>query len=63
MNRYRYVGPGMEFDRCLQDKFVGETIAESPNKAKSNIAYNWKKRNNRVPGSKITLPGKLLVID
>lgn len=63
MRRYRYIGPVMEFGRCLQDRYEGETVAESPKKAKSNIAYNWKRINNRVPGSRITLPGKILAMD
>lgn len=63
MRRYRYIGPVMEFGRCLQDRYEGETVAESPKKAKSNIAYNWKRMNNRVPGSRITLPGKILAMD
>ena len=63
MTRYRYVGPVMEYGRCLQDRFEGETVAESPKKAKSNILYNWKRDNNRMPGSKITLPGKIIAMD
>jgi len=59
MDKYIYRGPVMEFDRCVLDKWEAETMATSPGKAKSNLAYRWKKRNNRIPGTKIILPGKL----
>ena len=63
MNRYRYEGPVVMFDRCVQDRFVGETMAVNPSKARSNIAYRWKQQHNYVPGSKITLPGKIYIME
>lgn len=59
MGKYSYNGPVMEFDRCVQNNWKGETVAASETKARSNLSYQWKKRNNRVTGTKITLPGKL----
>jgi hypothetical protein len=59
MNRYLYDGPVMEFDRCVQSNWKGETMAASETKARSNLSYQWKKRNNRIASVKITLPGKL----
>lgn len=59
MNRYFYEGPVMEFDRCVQWKWSGETMAQSEKKARSNLVFQWKKKNNRVSGTRITLPGKL----
>lgn len=59
MNRYLYDGPVMEFDRCVQNSWKGETMAASETKARSNLSYQWKKRNNRIASVKITLPGKL----
>ncbi len=41
----------------------GSTYAASEKKAKSNLAYQFKKNNNRMPASKITLPGELMVIN
>lgn len=57
MDKYVYSGPVMEFDRCVQDEWTAETMSVSPGKARSNLAYRWKKQNNRMPDSKITLPG------
>jgi hypothetical protein len=63
MNRYFYDGPVMEFSSCIQRNWTGETIAGSAKKAKSNLAYRWKKENNRCAGAKISLPGKLTIVD
>lgn len=59
MPRYRYEGPVMEFERLLTDHWEGETIAPSERKARNNLTYQFKKKNNRVAGSRITLPGKI----
>ena len=53
----------MEFGSCIQRNWTGETIAVSEKKAKSNLAYRWKKENNRCTGTKISLPGKLTIVD
>lgn len=63
MNRYFYNGPVMEFDTCVQKNWKSETMAVSEKKAKSNLAYQWKKKNNRVPATKIVLPGKITMVD
>ena len=63
MNRYRYDGPVMMFNRCVQDHFKAETMAVSEKKARSNLAYQWKKTNNYIAGAaNVVLPGKLEVI-
>ncbi len=59
MNRYLYEGPVMEFGRLVQNNWKGETVAVSETKARNNLSYQWKKRNNRMAGTRITLPGKL----
>lgn len=43
--------------------WAGSTYAASEKKAKSNLAYQFKKNNNRMPASKITLSGELLIIN
>lgn len=63
MPRYSYSGPVMEFNTLLTDIWEGETFASSERKARSNLAYQFKKANNRIAGSKITLPGKLNIVD
>ena len=59
MNQYSYSGPVMEFDRCISDNWKGTTYAVSEKKAKSNLAYQFKKQNNRIAATRISLPGKL----
>lgn len=59
MDKYVYDGPVMEFDTCIMNHWKGETVAVSESKAKTNLAFQFKKKYNRMPNSKITLPGKL----
>ena len=63
MNQYTYDGPVMEFDICIANRWQGSTFAVSEKKARSNLAYQFKKNNNRVPGSRISLPGKVRTAD
>lgn len=61
--RYVYAGPVMEFDECATIYWKGETVAPSASKAKNNLAYQYKKSHGRPASTKITLPGKLTIID
>lgn len=61
MERYHYSGPVLEFDRCVQEKWTGETMAVSKSKARSNLTYQWKKEHGRTSNTKITLPGDITV--
>lgn len=63
MKLYSYDGPVLEFDRIIANHWKASTWAESEKKARCNLAYQFKKQYGRVPGSKITVPGKLLVIE
>lgn len=62
MNQYAYDGPVMEFETCVANHWKGSTYAVSEKKARSNLAYQFKKQNNRLPNTKITLPGKLKAV-
>lgn len=63
MNRYSYKGPVMVFNTCVANNWSGETMAVSESKARSNLAYQFKKSNNRLANSaKIIFPGKLIVV-
>ena len=62
MSKYIYDGPVLEFDRLVLDHWKGETIANSESKARNNLAYQYKKKNNRIAATKVTLPGKLKVV-
>lgn len=62
-NRYRYEGPVKEFGEIISNHWVGETSAPSLQKARSNLTYQYKKQRNRITGTKITLPGKIVVVE
>ena len=63
MHRYLYEGPVKEFNQIINPKWRGMTIAETEKKAKSNLAYQFKLEAYKTANSKITLPGKLEIID
>ena len=63
MKQYSYDGPVMEFGRCIANHWKASTFAVSESKARCNLAYRFKQENNRVATAKITLPGKLVLIE
>ena len=62
-NIYKYEGPVMEFDMCVCEHWSGETMAVSEKKARSNLTYQYKKAMGLTSDAKITLPGKIKVVD
>lgn len=63
MARYRYSGPVLIFDKVVDQNWTAETYAISPARARSNLSYRYKKEIGLVPGTKLTLPGKIEKID
>ena len=61
MAKYEFVGAVMHFDKCIAYIKHAETIAPSEAKARSNIAYRWKKENGYGPNQKIRLQGNLIL--
>lgn len=61
MKQYSYDGPVMKFDICVASHWKGETTAVSESKARSNLAFRYKKENGLSSKARITLPGKLIV--
>lgn len=61
MNLYSYNGPVCEFGKIVASHWKGQTYANSESKARTNLAYQFKRDTGRVPRSKITLPGKVVV--
>lgn len=59
--KYTYEGPVMLFDTCIEHRWVASTYAVSEKKARSNLAYQYKKQTKKASTAKITLPGKLKV--
>lgn len=60
MTLYSYSGPVLEFDKIVTNRWDGQTYAVSEAKARSNLAFQFKKENGKVPRTKITLPGKIV---
>ena len=63
MNLYSYNGPVLEFDRIIAEHWSAFTRAKSEKTARSNLAYQFKMKYGREPRSKITVPGKLIIIE
>lgn len=63
MPKYIYDGPVKEFDKTIAWRWKGETIAPSKNKARSNLAYQYKREHHKTPNSKIKLTGELIKED
>lgn len=60
MREYRYDEPVMSFEDRVLHCWKASTYAPSEAKAKSNLAYHYKKENGLMPNTKITSPGKLI---
>ena len=63
MNIYYYDGPVLEFERIIAEHWKAKTRAISEKKARCNLAYQFKMEFGKVPRSKITVPGKLTIIE
>jgi len=62
VNKYIYNGPVMKFDICVADNWEASTYAANEKKARSNLAYQYKKKNNLMPSAKIILPGEITMV-
>lgn len=63
MKLYSYDGPVLEFDRIIANHWKASTYAESEKKARCNLAYKFKKDTGRVSRTRITMPGKLTIVE
>ena len=63
MKVYSYRGPVMVFDKCVEHYWTGETTASSEKKARSNLAYQYKKEMGLIPKTKVSITGKLKIIE
>lgn len=57
---YKYDGPVMKFDTCIEQRWTAGTHAISESKARSNLIFRYKKEHGLMPNAKISLPGKML---
>lgn len=56
---YSYDGPVYVFDELVTWKWHGSTCAPSEEKARSNLAYQFKKQYNKPVNTRVSLPGKI----
>lgn len=61
MALYSYEGPVLEFNRIVANRWKAQTCANSEAKARANLAYQFNRENGKVPRTKITLPGKIVL--
>ena len=61
--RYSYKGPVCEFGRVIASMWTAETFATSEKKALSNLAFQFKRDYGKIKTAKVTLPGKLTVVE
>lgn len=59
MTLYSYVGPVLEFEKIVCNEWHGQTYAVTEARARSNLAYQFKKETGRIPRTRISLPGKI----
>lgn len=63
MKLYAYDGPVYEFNMLVCRNFKAKTQANSESKARANLAYRYKKKVGYLPTAKVSLPGKLVIIE
>ena len=62
MKTYYYNGPVMKFDTCVERSWSAETKATSSSKARSNLAFRYKKEHGYLNTARIQLPGELKAV-
>lgn len=62
-HKYSYDGPVVTFDKCLADHWKGETMAPTETKARSNLTYQVKKQLKLMAGTRVSLPGKIKMVN
>lgn len=57
--RYVYSGRVMQFDDVIETNWEGETLAETPARAKSNLAFRYKLQRDMKIDTRISLPDQV----
>lgn len=58
-HKYHYDGPVLMFNHVIAKRWMAQTTAPSEAKAKSNLAFQFKKQYDKAASAKVELPGKL----
>ena len=56
---YHYCGPVTMLGRLVSSNWAGTTLAASPQTARSNLEYQFKRQMGFIPSVRITLVGNL----
>lgn len=59
---YFYEGPVNHFERCIDKKYTGLTVASSEKEARNNLAFRYKMEKGFECTSRIYLPGKIKAV-
>ena len=62
MKQYMYEGPIMVFETCVASNWKAYTYAVSEAKARTNFSYQAKKALNKLPSTRVALPGKIQLV-
>ena len=63
MSQYRYCGPVKEFDNIINSKGEATPQAFTGAKARNELMYRDKREHGKAAGCKITLPGKIELVN
>ena len=63
MAQYKYCGPVKEFDAIINPKWEATTHAFSERKARNNFMHRYKREHGKAADCKITLPGKIEMLE
>lgn len=63
MHEYTYIGPVKLFKQTVHPHWIGQTMAVSAAKARSNLAYQYKKEHKLTANAQISLPGEIIQED
>lgn len=58
---YIYVGPVMRFGKVCTQRWIAETVAESPKKALSNLHFRYCREHGFTPTVRFEFPGDLQI--
>lgn len=62
-HKYSYDGPVLFFDKLVADHWKGETMAPSEKKARCNLSYQAKQQMRLIASTKVSLPGKIKMVN
>ena len=61
MNLYLYDGPVTSFGKPITKRWRGSTYATSDKKARSNLIYQYKKKNHLQAASRVEFPSAIVM--